>query len=863
MQEDIIVSALNKFFGFSEFRLGQKEVIDSILSGRDTIAVMPTGGGKSLCYQLPAILLEGTAIVVSPLIALMKDQVDQLNKIGVAAAFINSSLTLTQLQERVNLAISGEYKLLYVAPERLENEYFMRILSQMRISFLAIDEAHCISEWGHDFRPAYMKITDALKARPIRPIAAFTATAGPQVQEDIVNILDLKKCGRFIKGFDRPNLSYITIEDRNKIERLVDILKKTKYGSSIVYCGSRKKVDEYSFQLQKLGFDAAGYHAGLDQDKRRQVQDEFISGEKRIIVATNAFGMGIDKADVRNVIHCDFTSTLEAYYQEAGRAGRDTLPSNCYLIYHHSDIDLQEFFISCRFPERADMERMFSTLKYYADGYNHINLSPMLLANYASLPETKVSAILDIFEKNEIIERNNQPKRAKIKFTANRDRLIEYYQNTTKERRDIIAAIMRSLTAEVFERFMDIDLKKLLREHSLTEEQFDETIRALKFSSLAEYKPEKGQGNIAIISEVEAFSKLPIDLEGLKNRKIIAEKKLDVVIRYSETTQCKRNFILEYFQDDETKGECGKCSSCLSSTKTKAGNKKNEFIVNAILNGLWEIDNRFGKLLLIDFLRGVASEKTRKFKLAEFGNFGILNDQTDYDVRQGVEKAIAARLIKVSSGLYPILSLTRQGSAQISKTVKPVMLQLHESEQGEIFAKLKAARLDIAQKEGILERAVASDKALRLLAHNPPNNLTELQKTDGMSRFIVEKYGKLILAAIKDEIAEEYERVIVEAPDPVANKICQMFRDGYSIDEVAEALDLDKGSIARITQNAIMIGQIELNWSLFVSQKEYDKIKQTVFKKPHITLKSLRLVIIFDIDYAVLRIVTAIARKNL
>jgi ATP-dependent DNA helicase RecQ len=330
---------LQEYFGYSEFRPGQERIIDEILSGHDVVGIMPTGAGKSLCFQVPALALEGTAIVISPLISLMKDQVDTLNEMGIKAAFINSSLNLQEFRNITLKAKNGEYKLLYIAPERLETESFWELLSQMNISIIAVDEAHCISEWGHDFRPSYTKIADMIAKLPKRPaVAALTATATTQVKQDIVRLLKLQKPYILITGFDRENLYFEVDKPANKFDFLLKYIKKNGANSGIVYCSTRKTVDTVCKKLNEHGITASRYHAGLSDEERIANQEAFIFDKVQVIVATNAFGMGIDKSNIRYVIHYNMPKTMENYYQEAGRAGRDGESAECLLFYSAADV---------------------------------------------------------------------------------------------------------------------------------------------------------------------------------------------------------------------------------------------------------------------------------------------------------------------------------------------------------------------------------------------------------------------------------------------------------------------------------------------------------------------------------------------
>lgn len=339
-------SVLKEYFGYSVFRNGQEKVVDNILSGRDLLCVMPTGAGKSVCYQIPALMFDGVTVVVSPLISLMKDQVSALKQNGVAGAYLNSSLTFNQYLKALHNVSLGVYKIIYVAPERLDSDDFLKAISGIKISLIAVDEAHCISQWGQNFRPSYLRITDFIDRLGYRPtVAAFTATATEKVKDDILNLLKLNNPFQITTGFDRPNLKFGIIRPNSKIEELKKILEKHKNECGIVYCSTRKAVEDVCDKLNAAGFSAAMYHAGLDDDIRKQNQDDFVNDRVNVMVATNAFGMGIDKSNVSFVIHYNMPKDLESYYQEAGRAGRDGSPAECILLYNAKDVHTIRFLI--------------------------------------------------------------------------------------------------------------------------------------------------------------------------------------------------------------------------------------------------------------------------------------------------------------------------------------------------------------------------------------------------------------------------------------------------------------------------------------------------------------------------------------
>ncbi|WP_088040879.1 DNA helicase RecQ [Bacillus sp. EAC] len=337
---------LQKYFGYENFRIGQEQIIERVLSGKHTAGIMPTGGGKSICYQIPATILQGVTLVISPLISLMKDQVDSLHQVGIPATFINSSLSYNEVNERLMDLRYGEYKILYVAPERLESESFINELKNLPILLVAVDEAHCISSWGHDFRPSYLRIKNLIQELPSEPtILALTATATPQVKTDICSQLGIDEESAIVTGFERENLSFKVIKGQNRLDFISNYIKQNKNESGIIYAATRKEVDNVMNQLKKQGISVGKYHAGLSDAERSMQQDAFLQDDLNVMVATNAFGMGIDKSNVRYVIHYQMPKNMESYYQEAGRAGRDGLESECILLFNAQDVQIQRFLI--------------------------------------------------------------------------------------------------------------------------------------------------------------------------------------------------------------------------------------------------------------------------------------------------------------------------------------------------------------------------------------------------------------------------------------------------------------------------------------------------------------------------------------
>ncbi|ULT57800.1 DNA helicase RecQ [Neobacillus drentensis] len=386
---DQALSLLKTHFGYSSFRNGQEQAIRSVLTGQNTICVMPTGGGKSICYQIPALVLPGTTIVISPLISLMKDQVDTLIQAGIPATFINSSLSYSEANSRINEAKQGKYKLLYIAPERLESYEFSEDLRQMDIPLVAVDEAHCISQWGHDFRPSYRHIRQMVANLPQKPVVlALTATATPRVREDICDSLEIDQANTIITGFERVNLSFSVIKGQDRLKYLLDYLKKNQQESGIIYAATRKNVDQLYERLRKEQINVARYHAGMGDADRAREQERFLEDKASVMVATSAFGMGIDKSNIRYVVHFQMPKNMESYYQEAGRAGRDGLDSQCILLYSPQDVQVQRFLID-QSSDRNRMTQELEKLQQMADYCHTENCLQEFILKYFGETETE------------------------------------------------------------------------------------------------------------------------------------------------------------------------------------------------------------------------------------------------------------------------------------------------------------------------------------------------------------------------------------------------------------------------------------------------------------------------------------------
>jgi ATP-dependent DNA helicase RecQ len=551
-------------FGLPDFRRGQRDVIEHILSGRDCLCVMPTGGGKSLCYQLPSVVRPGLTIVVSPLIALMKDQVDSLVRRGIRATLINSSLTLQEQNDRMEQVASGRFSMLYVAPERLRNSRFLDSIRATPIQLLAIDEAHCISEWGHDFRPDYQRLGKFREALGNVQTIALTATATPKVRDDILASLNLQSAQTVITGFARDNLYFGSVHcmsDRDKDKHLHGFLEN-RDESGIIYVATRKRCDALVDQLAKeLKLSVGAYHAGLLPEQRKHVQDQFMSGKLKAIVATNAFGMGIDKPDLRYVVHYNMPGTLEAYYQEAGRAGRDGLLSQCVLLYNPQDRYIQEFFIENANPSRLIIESVYQVLQESEDDPIEMTADEIRDAIGKTASAEAVNASLQILARTSVIERLEVAGGlAMFRLSSRLPSYIDLLPREARVRRSVLQVIERGI-GDRRDEPVYIHPRWLMEQLEMDRETLFRHLNELtKLDDFEFAKPFRGRA-IRFRRRGVAFDELPIDHKALETRKKADFDKLDQMVAYAKTTRCRQRTILDYF-GDTTSGNCRICDRC-------------------------------------------------------------------------------------------------------------------------------------------------------------------------------------------------------------------------------------------------------------------------------------------------------------
>ncbi|HXU09739.1 MAG TPA: RecQ family ATP-dependent DNA helicase [Blastocatellia bacterium] len=562
--------ALQEYFGFADFLEGQAEVIDAVLEGENAVVVMPTGGGKSLCYQLPAMMLDGLTLVVSPLIALMKDQVDQLVARGLPTTFINSSLTYAETNKRLSEIRRGLYKLVYVAPERFRSQAFMDSIAEVNVRLFAIDEAHCISHWGHDFRPDYLKLKEAAARLRGPKILALTATATERVRADVIEQLGLVNPRLLVAGFDRPNLALRVVHVTTEKEKLATLKHtvKASRGAGIIYTATRKSVEQISAKLKMAGLNVEAYHGGMTEPERTRAQDRFMSGQLQAIIATNAFGMGIDKRDIRFVVHYHLPGSIEAYYQEVGRAGRDGLPADCLLLFNYADTRTQQFFIDGNNPPPELIRRVYHEIASF--GTDKIEMSARELAGrLGEKNDMAIYSALVALEKAGHIERGRSTDKNIIaRMTTRVDDALERFEDESPE-----SNLLREL---IFNRDLndreqtEIDLNSLARGLGLTEAQLHRALRTLSSRGVISFRNAYQGRGIKLLDNPPAKT-LQIDTKELAARAAAEQLKLRRMLDYCYHKTCLRRFILGYFGDRKRVERCDSCSNCAPSGSSVSG----------------------------------------------------------------------------------------------------------------------------------------------------------------------------------------------------------------------------------------------------------------------------------------------------
>ncbi len=854
--------ALHKHFGFESFRAGQEEVIRAVLEGHDTIVVMPTGGGKSLCYQLPALMNEKATVVVSPLIALMKDQVDALHARNLPATFINSSIPFEEQKARINGVRQGLYKLVYVAPERFRSQHFVETLREANISLFAVDEAHCVSQWGHDFRPDYLRLKQTVEAIGRPQIIALTATATPDVRSDISEQLGLRAPHAFVSGFDRPNLSIKIVhtqKEREKILHTKALAARYTNGSGIIYTSTRKAVEQVATRLHEAGLNVVAYHAGMEDAARARAQDAFMSGQAQMIVATNAFGMGIDKPDIRFVTHYQMPGSMEAYYQEIGRAGRDGLPSTCALLFNYADKRTQDYFIEGSYPPPDIITSVYQAL--VGTNQKRIELSTKEIAARASVRnEMAVQSALIILEKAGHIERGAASEnRAVIRLLMPPHKAREAAGARETKARQILFGLLGGY--DVSERSdAELDVADFSETMGLDLAATRRALTQLAASGVLSYTPAKRTRGVLMLDEQPARS-LRIRPQDIARRAALEQRKLREMISFCYTEDCYRAFILDYFGDSNHTASCGTCGNCAKQPAEASG------------------ESTHGKNAHDNFVPLDPPTRLDGF-IKQHAPVGLdLEDELNEAARLRHEREAAESIAQASGNHTLSITAARPLEADETLTVRKI-LSCATRMNGRFGKTLLAGTLRGSRAKAVLQfklERLSTYGILSAMTQDEISSYIDALVAAGCLKVTSGAYPTVAITELGAAVMRERATIELALPQPTfANKATHassgaqkpaaqtstidetyaLYREGISIEEIGKQRGLTQITIEKHLADCILQGR-EVDISRYVTRADRALIEAVIARLGTERLRPLRDELPNHIDYCMIRFVIA------
>lgn len=853
---------LNKFFGYTEFRTSQEEIINSIIEGQNVLAILPTGGGKSICYQIPSLMSKTFGIVISPLIALMKDQVDSINSQQPIAAFINSTLDYRETEKVLENFRNGKFKLLYLSPEKLNNQSFIERIKSLNPEYVFVDEAHCISEWGHNFRPGYRKIKSFIDYVEIKKVAAFTATATSDVRKDIIDQLGLASPKIIVRGFERANFHLHVFQTPRKKEKLVEILSMNP-GCRIIYAATRKLTEEIAEHLRSYSIDAVYYHAGLTAELRRLIQDDFISGRVQTIVATNAFGMGIDKSNIRSIIHFNMPGTIENYYQEIGRAGRDGNESNIFLLYDEKDKIIQQFFINTSFPTREQIEIVYDALcnrSSVALG-TRPDEAILLDKNFYSLVQPKKisngiaeSAIRVLEESGYTKGKSPAEHKHFCKFLLEPSKLSLYVKFfADNEMKDLVVLISREYGGNIFSQKTSLSIHNLARTLDTTTDEIIDQLETLSRAGILEYERPTFEPSVYLTTERVKAADLKLNLDKTKNILEHSKLKLEKMIGYVFSEECRFKYILEYFGQTTTDYKCGKCDRCSGSSGLKQNTL--DYLEEIILQTVHEAKIPLKKKYIVQLLTG----KSKHPSIRKFSTYGTCIHFKNDEIERAIDSLIHSKMLLGANDTIVLAHAAIEEYASPANDEKEVSNANFENEL-KLFNLLRQVRKEAAAKFNQPAEIICPDEVLRLITKEKPATHSALLKIKGFNKRILNKVGDEFLNLIREFKQSSDLSCLLKnknLPDQ-AFKILELVQKKYSLFDIASFTKLPESIVSAQIETLIeMIPGLEIN-SLF-EKKEFEIINKKI--DSGITdLKELRTELENKIGYAKLRI--ALAKKR-
>ena len=854
------IDALTKYFGYGSFRPGQEEIINSIISGETVLAVLPTGAGKSLCYQIPALLSKSFAIVISPLIALMKDQVDSLNKNEVLASFINSSLDYQAGEKVMNAVASGKIKILFVSPEKLGNKTFVEKIKQLAPEFVFVDEAHCISEWGHNFRPSYRKIHEFIDHLEIKKVSAFTATATEEVREDILKQLSLANPKIFVRGFERENLHLNVLPTLKKKEKTAEIIRNNKL-PAIVYTSTRNAAEELAEYLRKEMVNSVYYHAGLPSEMKRIIQDDFMSGRVKVICATNAFGMGIDKNDIRLVIHYNMPGSIENYYQEIGRAGRDGNPSKVFLLYEDRDKQIQEYFINSSTPSRDQIEMIYDCVCDYGKiALGMTNTQPIVydlgltnLFGIKKLSNGIIQAAAKVLSESGYLSlKSDIMSQHLVRFPLKPDQLHSFIINfATANHKDLLLLLTKNFGSKIFNDYCRVDIKNLAERLETEEEEIVQDLVDLYRGEIIEHQKPQKNPTFGLLQPRVQSKALQLNLAMLTKVKKNLQQKLKLMEEFVSTDKCRMSFVLEYFGQNTDGYKCGKCDNCLES----GSNITVDYLDEIILRTLHEAKRPLRMKTLIQILHG----STNLGSLNKFSSFGTCVHFSKEQIEDALQQLLISKKVLINADMIKLSELGLDFFAE-DKLEEAKSELVDYEEELKLFNKLRQIRKEASEKFAQQPHLICTDEILRTIAKMKPQNHSTLLSIAGFNQRMFNKIGDEVLSAVKISKQEHSTATNSSKSDlPRKSKlILELVEKKYSLEEIAELSKVSESLLA-IQLEGLISMMPELDLSSLINADELNTINQKI-DEGITEIKELKTLFGGKISYAKIRL--ALAKRN-